>query len=158
MNPAIESMRGIVSISIRGQHRRIPVRAAATATLAVVLLAYAACDGDSPAPAARESLAGNGGATLTSLRTFDVEENDDVVNVTPTVRIDGRGGLLVADAPESQIRRYSPEGKLLWFAGRRGQARVSSMPSSPSPAWRQVKSSLSTGTAGSPSSMQKHNG
>jgi hypothetical protein len=55
------------------------------------------------------------------VRTLEVEENDDVVNVTPTLRIDARGGFLVADHRESQIRRYSPEGKLLWFAGRRGQ-------------------------------------
>jgi hypothetical protein len=58
---------------------------------------------------------------LQQVRTFDVEENDDVVNVTPSLRLDGRGGFLVADARESQIRRYSPEGKLLWFAGRKGQ-------------------------------------
>ncbi|MBW3654892.1 MAG: hypothetical protein KY444_02205, partial [Gemmatimonadetes bacterium] len=110
-----------MSISIGRHHRRIPVRAAAAAALAVVLLAGAACDGDSPAPAARESPAGNGGEILTTLRTFDVEENDDVVNVTPRLRLDGRGGFLVSDERESQIRRYSPEGKLLWFAGRRGQ-------------------------------------
>jgi hypothetical protein len=55
------------------------------------------------------------------VRSFDVEENDAVVNVTPRLRMDPLGGLLVTDEGESQIRRYSPEGKLLWFAGRRGQ-------------------------------------
>jgi hypothetical protein len=61
------------------------------------------------------------GPILRHVRTLDVEENDQVVNVTPRLRLDGRGGFLVSDAAESQIRRYSPEGKLLWFAGRRGQ-------------------------------------
>jgi hypothetical protein len=113
-------MRSIVSISIRRQHRRSRVWAGATATLAVVLLAGAACDRNSPAPPAQESAAGNGGATLTTLRTFDVDENDAVVNVTPRLRVDPRGGFLVFDSRESQIRRYSSAGKLLWFAGRRG--------------------------------------
>lgn len=113
-------MRSIVSISIKRQHRRAPAWTGTTATLAVVLLAGAACDRNSPAPAARESLGGSGGATLTTLRTIEVEENDAVVNVTPRLRVDPRGGFLVFDERESQIRRYSSAGKLLWFAGRRG--------------------------------------
>jgi hypothetical protein len=85
-----------------------------------VLVAGAACDRNPPAPAARESLDRSGGATLATVRTIEVEENDAVVNVTPRLRADPRGGFLVFDQRESQIRHYSSAGKLLWFAGRRG--------------------------------------
>jgi hypothetical protein len=51
---------------------------------------------------------------------FSVDENDQVVNVSPTLVRD-RDGLLVVDVAESQIRRYSSRGKLLWYAGRRGR-------------------------------------
>lgn len=57
---------------------------------------------------------------MSTLRSIEVEENDAAVNVIPRLRPDPRGGFLVADHGEEQIRRYSPEGKLLWFAGRRG--------------------------------------
>jgi hypothetical protein len=86
-----------------------------------VLLGAIACDRGSPPPVAAHLSARSHSSILRHERTFDVEENDEVVNITPTLRVDGRGGFLVADAGESQIRRYSPEGKLLWFTGRRGQ-------------------------------------
>lgn len=53
-------------------------------------------------------------------RFIDLEENKDVINVTPTVTLDPAGGFLVADQREGQLRRYAADGRLLWHAGRKG--------------------------------------
>jgi hypothetical protein len=58
---------------------------------------------------------------LSYLRTFDLQETDEVVSVTPVVARDPRGGFLVVDAQESQLRRYGDDGRLLWHAGRKGR-------------------------------------
>lgn len=47
-------------------------------------------------------------------------ENQDVINVTPNVVPDPRGGFLVADSREQQVRRYGRSGELLAYFGRRG--------------------------------------
>jgi hypothetical protein len=60
-------------------------------------------------------------ARLPYLYGITVEENDAVVNVNPSLVPDPWGGFLVVDVSESQIRRYSEDGGLLWHAGRRGQ-------------------------------------
>ncbi|HEU0077556.1 MAG TPA: hypothetical protein VFQ76_07910, partial [Longimicrobiaceae bacterium] len=39
----------------------------------------------------------------------------------PLVTLDWQGGFLVADEREAQVRSYSPEGRLLWYAGARGR-------------------------------------
>lgn len=83
----------------------------------ILLLALGACGRDTPAPPPPAEA----DARLVYLRSFQVDENDEVVNVMPTLVADPRGGLLVADVGESQIRRYTEGGKLLWHAGRRGQ-------------------------------------
>jgi hypothetical protein len=57
---------------------------------------------------------------LKVLDAFDAEENDAVINVAPSLVPDPRGGLLVVDGSESQVRRYDEQGRLLWHAGRRG--------------------------------------
>ena len=49
-----------------------------------------------------------------------LEENEEVINVTPTVTVDPRGGFLVADEREGQLRRYGTDGRLRWRAGTRG--------------------------------------
>lgn len=54
------------------------------------------------------------------LAEVELEESDAVINVTPLVYPDGEGGFLVADIREAQVRRYSSEGALDWFVGRRG--------------------------------------
>lgn len=82
-----------------------------------ILLALGACGRDTPAPAPPAEAE----ARIAYLRSFQVDENDEVVNVMPKLVADPRGGLLVTDVSESQIRRYTDEGKLLWHAGRRGQ-------------------------------------
>lgn len=51
------------------------------------------------------------------LDTIRLEESDAVINVTPRVSLDPRGGFLVADPDEAQIRRYSTTGALIWYAG-----------------------------------------
>lgn len=56
------------------------------------------------------------------VREIRLEESDEVINVLPMVSLDPRGGLLVADAQEVQLRRYAPSGKLIWTAGRKGSA------------------------------------
>lgn len=50
----------------------------------------------------------------------ELEENDRVINVTPRVTPDPRGGFLVADAREAQVRRYAADGGLERVIGRRG--------------------------------------
>jgi hypothetical protein len=54
-------------------------------------------------------------------RDITLEENDDVVNVIPHMALDSRGGFLIADQAENQIRRYDRNGKLLGHFGRKGE-------------------------------------
>jgi hypothetical protein len=53
-------------------------------------------------------------------RTLALEENDAVVNVLIRATPDPRGGFLVADEQENQVRRYDANGRLLLTFGRRG--------------------------------------
>src|SRR3954471_25026938 len=53
-------------------------------------------------------------------RSVTLEESDDVVNVLIRANLDPRGGFLVADEQEDQVRRYGPDGRLLFTFGRRG--------------------------------------
>jgi hypothetical protein len=54
--------------------------------------------------------------------THDItlDETSEVLNVTPRVVTDPRGGYIVADPSESQVRLYSTSGKLLARFGRKG--------------------------------------
>lgn len=58
--------------------------------------------------------------TLVVVDTLRFEEDERAFNVFPSVRPDPRGGYLVADAGEAQLRRYDGSGRLLWHFGRRG--------------------------------------
>jgi hypothetical protein len=49
-----------------------------------------------------------------------LQETRAAVSVLPMVKLDPRGGFLVADYRESQVRRYAADGRLLWSAGRNG--------------------------------------
>jgi hypothetical protein len=50
----------------------------------------------------------------------EMEENERVINVTPRVTLDSRGGYLVADGREAQVRRYGEDGTLMQVVGRKG--------------------------------------
>ncbi|HEX6367684.1 MAG TPA: 6-bladed beta-propeller [Longimicrobium sp.] len=54
-------------------------------------------------------------------RSVALEETADVINVSPHVNIDPRGGYIVADRREAQVRLYSASGSLDAQFGRRGQ-------------------------------------
>ena len=60
----------------------------------ILLLAGMGCDGGPPAESAGPA------SRIAYLRSFQVDENDEVVNVTPIVVPDPRGGLLVVDPSE----------------------------------------------------------
>jgi hypothetical protein len=53
-------------------------------------------------------------------RTVSLEENAAVVNVLIRASPDPRGGFLVSDEQEDQVRRYTPTGRLVGTFGRRG--------------------------------------
>jgi hypothetical protein len=57
---------------------------------------------------------------VTWKKQITLEENPRVTNVLPTVSIGPNGEFLVADLKEAQIRRYSPEGRLLGHTGSEG--------------------------------------
>lgn len=51
---------------------------------------------------------------------LSLEETPEVVNVAPRVSVDPRGGYLVADMKEFQVRRYADRGRLEGYFGARG--------------------------------------
>lgn len=53
-------------------------------------------------------------------RDVTLDETPDVLNVTPRVVTDPRGGYIVADPSESQVRLYSSSGGLVARFGRKG--------------------------------------
>jgi hypothetical protein len=57
---------------------------------------------------------------FTGHRSIVLEENEDVIKVSPTFTPHPGGGFLVADSREHRIRRYSETGDLLWQFGRSG--------------------------------------
>jgi hypothetical protein len=59
-------------------------------------------------------------ARLVPTHSLTLRESSEVINVSPEVVADPRGGYLVSDDREAQVRRYAPDGTLLWHAGRRG--------------------------------------
>jgi len=55
------------------------------------------------------------------LRPIQLAQTSQVLNVSPRVKQDPRGGLLVIDPPEGQVRLYETNGRLKAHFGRRGQ-------------------------------------
>ena len=96
--------------------------------LLVGLTGLAACDdaaeardqGTPPASAATDE-AGGLDRYVRRGRDIHLEENDRVLNVQVHMSLDPRGGFLVADAAENQIRRYDRNGKLLAHFARKGE-------------------------------------
>lgn len=68
-----------------------------------------------------EGGAGSLGRAVRWGRDIPLQENDAVVNVLVRMNLDPRGGFLVADEQENQIRRYDAQGTLLAHFGRKGQ-------------------------------------
>jgi hypothetical protein len=58
---------------------------------------------------------------LVAVDSIELDESPSVINVSPRVKPDPLGGFLIADADESQIRRYSAAGDLLTAFGRKGR-------------------------------------
>jgi hypothetical protein len=58
---------------------------------------------------------------FTVQRSIVLEENDDVINVSPSLTPHPEGGFLVADFREHRVRRYAESGDLLWQFGREGE-------------------------------------
>lgn len=52
--------------------------------------------------------------------SLQLSETPEALLVTPVVKFDPHGGFLVTDLREAQIRRYGPQGALLWHTGRKG--------------------------------------
>ena len=61
------------------------------------------------------------GETIRPVDDFELVETPQALVVTPMVTIDRKGGFLVADIREAQIRRYGEGGDLLWSTGRKGR-------------------------------------
>lgn len=89
------------------------------------LAALGACsDGAPEQQAAGEKESGPGPADWTAyvdtLGTLTLEEPDGVVTANPVVRIDPRGGFIVTDPNEQQVRLYAPDGSLRSYFGGEG--------------------------------------
>ncbi len=76
--------------------------------------------GGPPAPPSSAVAPTNLAAFLDWGVPVEMEENDRVINVTPHVAVDPRGGFLVADAREAQVRLYGADGDLRRVIGRKG--------------------------------------
>jgi len=74
-----------------------------------------------PPPSAAADEAGGLDRFVRWGRDIALEENDEVLNVQVQMNLDPRGGFLVADAAENQIRRYDRNGKLLTHFARKGE-------------------------------------
>ena len=87
----------------------------------MLIAALAACRGDrADAVAAPREVFTPLDAHVAWGRTLALEENDAVVNVLIRATPDPRGGFLVTDEQENQVRRYDANGRLLLTFGRRG--------------------------------------
>lgn len=53
--------------------------------------------------------------------TITLEESSDVIIVWPNVSIDSKGGFIVTDPQEHQIRLYDQSGKIKTYFGRQGE-------------------------------------
>jgi hypothetical protein len=86
---------------------------------AVIALALGAACGPA-APEAARGVAQKVDEVVAWTDSIQLAETPEALLVTPVVKFDPRGGFLVADLREAQIRRYGPDGALLWHAGRKG--------------------------------------
>jgi len=103
-----------------GIRRWLPVVGLLSALAGVAACGKAAADEAASAPATAD--AGGGLDRVVRWgRDIRLEENDQVLTVFVHMERDPRGGFLVADQSENQIRRYDRNGRLLGHFGRRGE-------------------------------------
>lgn len=98
-------------------------RSAALLVLAAVTVAGcsdAPRDGQGATAASSGSPSSGWTDHVDTLGTVTLEEPDGVVIVNPDVRLDPRGGFIVSDATEQQVRLYSRQGSLRSFFGGEG--------------------------------------
>jgi hypothetical protein len=117
-NPSGGVSEGRQAAAAQTERRTLALLRQGVATLFVV----AGCN--PPDDALPHTASSNGfvplGSALEWTGQFSLEETDDVINVLIYAAVDPRGGYLVADEREGQVRRYADDGRLLSHFGRRG--------------------------------------
>ncbi|HET7464358.1 MAG TPA: hypothetical protein VFJ82_24075 [Longimicrobium sp.] len=84
------------------------------------MLAISACGREGRAGTPRTPVFADLNQVVTWERTFRLEENQSVINVSPWVTVLPSGEFLVSDGKEQQLRFYAPDGRLRGTFGRRG--------------------------------------
>jgi hypothetical protein len=85
----------------------------------LLLISASACTSNVPGESASVS-AVQFDEVVTREAVLDMEEHPGALLVIPAVALDSRGGFIVADRREAQVRRYDEGGRLLWLTGRKG--------------------------------------
>ncbi|WP_456428658.1 hypothetical protein [Rhodocaloribacter sp.] len=84
-------------------------------TSGILLLAFGICIGAVGSVSAQEIT-----DVIEWTDSLNLEEPDGIFTVSPEVRIDPRGGFIVTDFKESQVRLYTRSGKLKTYFGEKG--------------------------------------
>lgn len=74
-----------------------------------------------PAALAQQKRAGPFWSRFDQAQQIDLRERDGVITVTPVIRLEEDGTMLIADTREAQVRRYAPSGELLLHFGSKGE-------------------------------------
>lgn len=106
-------------VQVRSRALRLCVAAAVVAAFGTA--AWLLRDARSTQPTLQAAIASSDLAGVVAWGVpVEMEENDRVINVSPHVTVDPRGGYLVADRREAQVRRYREDGRLRRVTGRKG--------------------------------------
>ena len=100
---------------------RRPPAARTSALMALCLLLPAAACANQDATEPNANAPALPDSVFEHVRTITLEENDEVVNVSPDVSVQEDGSFLIADGREARIRIYDSEGRLMTQFGRRGE-------------------------------------
>jgi len=95
------------------------MRCIANPALVLALMLLAACGDSAPRTANRSSLLPFD-QMVNIVGEIQLEETDSVINVAIFAALDPRGGFLVTDAREAQMRIYDLQGGLVNYVGRKG--------------------------------------
>lgn len=90
---------------------------AAQVRWALIAVIFAGCSADRGAGSATETTAI---AALDTVGYLRLEEREDALVVRPMMVALRDGGYLLGDVGENQVRRYAPDGRLLWSVGNEG--------------------------------------